>query len=80
MDAKTLESLILDALPDAQVRVEDLRGDGGRYSAHVSAPGFEGKTRLEQHRMVYAALKGKAEGALEALTLQTNIPQTKARR
>jgi stress-induced morphogen len=76
MDAKTLESLILDALPDASVRVEDLRGDGAYYSAWVTTPAFSGQSRVEQHRMVYAALKGRIGDLIHTLSLQTAIPKS----
>jgi acid stress-induced BolA-like protein IbaG/YrbA len=75
MDAKTLESLILNAMPEASVRVEDLRGDGAHYSAYVAAQAFDGKSRVEQHRMVYAALKGRIGDAIHNLTLQTTTPK-----
>jgi stress-induced morphogen len=74
MDAKTLENLILEGIPGATVRIEDLRGDGDHYAAHVSAPAFAGKTRIQQHQMVYAALKGKMGTELHALAIQTSVP------
>ncbi|MCB1562675.1 MAG: BolA family transcriptional regulator [Alphaproteobacteria bacterium] len=75
MDAKEIETLILDALPDAQVRIEDLRGDGDHYAAYVASPSFAGKTRVQQHQMVYAALRGKMGDALHALAIQTSLPE-----
>ena len=74
MDAKAIEQLILDGIPDAQVRIEDLRGDGDHYAAYVSSPSFAGKNRVQQHQMVYAALQGKMGGELHALALQTSVP------
>lgn len=77
MDAKEIETLIMEAIPDAQVRIEDLRGDGDHYAAYVSSPSFEGKTRVQQHQMVYTALKGKMGDDLHALAIQTSIPGNK---
>ncbi len=75
MEAHEIESMIRDALPDADVRIEDLRGDGDHYAAYVVSPSFEGKSRVQQHQMVYAALKGKMGGDLHALALQTSAPE-----
>jgi stress-induced morphogen len=74
MDAETIKVLILEAIPDADVRIDDLRGDGDHYAAYVTSPVFAGKTRIQQHQMVYAALKGKMGGELHALALQTSAP------
>lgn len=74
MDAAEIEKLIKDAFPDAQVSIEDLRGDGDHYAATVVSAAFKGKTRVQQHQMVYAALKGKMGGELHALALQTALP------
>ncbi len=74
MDAREIESLIRAAIPDAQVTMEDLRGDGDHYAAHVVSAAFQGKTRVQQHQMVYAALQGRMGGELHALALQTNAP------
>jgi stress-induced morphogen len=71
MDAATLETLIRAGLPGATVRVEDIRGDGGHYAAIVITPLFEGKTRIEQHRMVFEALEGRIGDELHALQLTT---------
>ncbi|MEM7680263.1 MAG: BolA family transcriptional regulator [Pseudomonadota bacterium] len=73
-DAKTIENMIIEALPDAKVQIEDLRGDGDHYSAHVVSSAFEGKSRVEQHRVVQAALKDILGGELHALALQTSTP------
>lgn len=75
MDMKTLENLIREGIPGAKVRIEDLRGDGDHYSAYVESPAFAGKSRVQQHQMVYAALKGKMGGELHALQLNTAIPE-----
>ncbi len=77
MDANEIESLIKDAIPDAQVTIEDLAGDGNHYAAHVVSTAFEGRTRVQQHQMVYQALKGQMGDALHALALQTNTPNGK---
>jgi stress-induced morphogen len=74
MDASEIESMIKDALPDAQVRIDDLRGDGDHYAATVVSTAFAGKTRVQQHQMVYAALKGRMGGQLHALQLTTQTP------
>ncbi|MFP4098023.1 MAG: BolA/IbaG family iron-sulfur metabolism protein [Alphaproteobacteria bacterium] len=75
VDEKTLEDLIRNKFPDAQIVIEDLRGDGDHYSAHVISRAFEGKSRVQQHRMVYEALDGVMGGALHALALQTGTPK-----
>ncbi len=74
MDAATIEAMIREALPDAQVSIQDLRGDGDHYAAHIVSAEFRGKTRVQQHQMVYAALRGKMGGELHALALQTATP------
>ena len=71
MDAAMLEALIRSALPGAAVRVEDLRGDGNHFAATVISPQFAGLSRLQQHRLVYAALEGRVGGDLHALQLTT---------
>jgi stress-induced morphogen len=75
MDAAEIERLIKQALPDAQVAIEDLRGDGDHYAATVVSAAFVGKTRVQQHQMVYQALKGRRGDQLHALALQTAAPQ-----
>jgi stress-induced morphogen len=75
MDAATIERLIKESLPDAQVTIEDLRGDGDHYAAHVVSPAFKGKSRVQQHQMVYQALRGRMGGELHALALQTSAPE-----
>jgi stress-induced morphogen len=74
MDAREIERLIRDAIPDARVEIRDLAGDGDHYAATVIAESFRGKSRVQQHQMVYAALKGSMGGALHALALQTTTP------
>jgi stress-induced morphogen len=75
MDAGEIERLIRDAFPDAVVTIEDLRGDGDHYAAHVVTAAFRGRSRVQQHQMVYAALKGRMGNELHALALQTAAPQ-----
>lgn len=74
MEAATIESLIRAGLPDAEVRIDDLRGDGEHYAAHVVSPSFRGLNRIQQHRMVYAALGNSLSGQLHALALTTAAP------
>ncbi len=74
MVASDIEALIKQALPDATVNIEDLAGDGDHYAATVVSPAFRGKSRVQQHQMVYAALQGRMGGALHALALQTSAP------
>ena len=74
MDAGVIEQLIREAIPDAIVSIEDLRGDGDHYAAHVISAQFVGKTRIQQHQMIYQALKGRMGGELHALALQTSTP------
>lgn len=74
MEAGEIERLIKETFPDAQVTIEDLRGDGDHYACHVLSAAFEGKTRIQQHQMVYAALQGRMGNELHALALQTGTP------
>lgn len=74
MNAGDIEQLIKEALPDAKVTIRDLAGDGDHYAAEVISEAFRGKTRVQQHQMVYAALKGRMGGELHALALQTSAP------
>ena len=74
MQAAEIEALIKAALPDAQVTVEDLAGDGDHYAASVVSEAFRGKSRVQQHQIVYAALQGRMGGQLHALALQTSAP------
>lgn len=74
MDPNEIERLIKEALPDAQIEIKDLAGDGDHYAAHVVSAAFAGKNRVQQHQMVYKALKGRMGGELHALALQTATP------
>ena len=74
MDASEIEQRIKMALPDATVEIRDLAGDGDHYAATVSSEQFRGKSRVQQHQIVYAALGGDMGGALHALALQTGVP------
>ncbi len=74
MHAGDIEQLIRKKFPDARVNIEDLAGDGDHYAATVISEAFRGKTRVQQHQMVYEALEGNMGGALHALALQTSVP------
>ena len=74
MDPGEIERLIKEALPDAEVTIEDLAGDGDHYAASVVSSAFAGKSRVAQHQMVYGALQGRMGGALHALALRTCAP------
>jgi len=74
MSAGEIEQMIRSALPDADVRIEDLRGDGDHYAAHIVSEAFRGKSRVAQHQLVYAALQGRMGTELHALSLQTKAP------
>lgn len=74
MDAGEIERLIKAKFPNAEIEIRDLAGDGDHYAAHVVAPEFKGKTRVQQHQMVYEALDGRMGGALHALALTTAAP------
>ena len=76
MDARDIESMIKAALPDAEVTIRDLAGDGDHYAATVVSEAFRGKSRVQQHQIVYEALKAEMGGALHALALQTAVPET----
>lgn len=75
MSAAEIESMIKEALPDAEIVIEDLAGDGDHYRANVVSESFRGKTRVQQHQLVYDALKGNMGGVLHALALQTSVPK-----
>jgi len=75
MQARDIEKLIVEALPDAKVEIRDLAGDGDHYAATVISSAFKGKSRVQQHQMVYAALKGNMGGVLHALALTTSSPE-----
>lgn len=75
MAANEIEELIKERFPDATVEIQDLAGDGDHYSASVVSEAFRGKSRVQQHQMVYEALQGRMGGALHALALKTSAPQ-----
>ena len=75
MSHHVIEQMIKDALPDAAVEIRDLAGDGDHYAANVVSALFKGKSRVQQHQMVYQALKGRMGGDLHALALQTSAPE-----
>ena len=74
MQASEIERLIKESLPDAMVEIQDLAGDGDHYSATIVSSAFKGKSRVQQHQLVYAALKGRMGGELHALALTTSSP------
>ena len=74
MSAAEIEAMIKATLPDASVEITDLAGDGDHYAARVTSAQFEGRSRVQQHKMVYEALGGKMGGTLHALQLTTAIP------
>ena len=75
MAGSDIERLIREAFPDAQVTVVDLAGDGDHFGARVTSSAFVGKSRIQQHQMVYNALQGQMGGALHALALETAVPK-----
>ncbi|KJS20141.1 MAG: hypothetical protein VR78_02210 [Hoeflea sp. BRH_c9] len=75
MNADDIEKLIKVGIPDAKVTIRDLAGDGDHYAAEVVAESFRGKSRVQQHQMVYNALQGNMGGVLHALALQTSVPE-----
>lgn len=75
MNAGEIEALIKAAIPDATVTIRDLAGDGDHYAAEVVSETFRGKTRVQQHKLVYDALQGRMGGTLHALALQTGVPE-----
>ena len=75
MSALDIEKMIKTAIPDARVTIRDLAGDGDHYAAEVVSESFRGKSRVQQHQMVYQALKGNMGGTLHALALQTSAPE-----
>jgi stress-induced morphogen len=74
MDADEIERMIKDALPDAEVTIQDLAGDGDHYAATIVSGAFQGKSRVQQHQLVYAALQGRMGNELHALALNTRAP------
>ena len=75
MNAVDIEKMIKEGLPGARVEIRDLAGDGNHYAANVVSAAFKGKSRIQQHQMVYAPLKGRMGGELHALALQTGVPE-----
>jgi stress-induced morphogen len=75
MAADRLEAELRQAFPDAEIAIEDLAGDGDHYRARITSPAFAGLSRIRQHQLVYAALKGKVGGELHALALETSAPK-----
>jgi stress-induced morphogen len=75
MTAADIQKFIQDGLPDAKIEIKDLAGDGNHYAATVVSSAFKGKSRVQQHQMVYAALKGNMGGVLHALALTTSVPE-----
>src|SRR3978361_2315927 len=75
MEARDIESMIKAAIPDAVVTIRDLAGDGDHYSATVTSESFRGKSRVQQHQIVYQSLQGQMGGVLHALALQTGTPE-----
>jgi stress-induced morphogen len=74
MSAVEIEEMIREAFPDASIEIDDLRGDGDHYAAKIVSGAFTGKSRVQQHQLVYKALKGKMGNELHALALQTSAP------
>jgi stress-induced morphogen len=74
MERATLEGYLREAFPDAQITLTDLAGDNDHWSAEIVSSAFQGKSRVAQHQLVYAALKGRMGGALHALALSTRAP------
>ena len=75
MQPDEIERLIKDRIPDAEVTIRDLAGDGDHYAATVISESFRGKSRVQQHQIVYQSLKGQMGGVLHALALQTGVPE-----
>ena len=75
MTQAQIEMLLREAFPDARIQIEDLRGDGDHYAAYVESQRFAGLSRVAQHQLVYAALKGHIGEGLHALALQTSVPK-----
>ncbi|MBO0662749.1 BolA family transcriptional regulator [Jiella sp. MQZ9-1] len=75
MNAQDIERMIKEEIPDAVVSIRDLAGDGDHYAADIISESFRGKSRVQQHQMVYKALRGNMGGELHALALQTSAPK-----
>ena len=74
MPVDELRAHLVDAFPDAEIAIDDLAGDGDHYRARIVSTAFQGLSRVKQHQLVYAALKGKMGGELHALALETSTP------
>ena len=74
MSSEELEKSLREAFPDAEIRIDDLAGDGDHYRARIVSGAFRGQSRVRQHQMVYSALKGRVGGELHALALETAAP------
>jgi stress-induced morphogen len=77
MPVEALKADLQAAFPDAEIVIQDLAGDGDHYRARIVSQAFAGLSRIRQHQLVYAALKGKMGGELHALALETSAPETK---
>lgn len=75
LDPGEMTRLVEQAIPEASVHIEDVRGDGALYMAHVVSPAFRGKSRIDQHRMVYRALQDRMGEDIQALSLRTALPE-----
>ena len=75
MSANEIEELILKTFPNAKITIDDLRGDGDHYAAQIITDEFKGKTRVQQHQMIYNAMEGKVGKDLHALALNTSAPK-----
>ena len=75
MSANEIEELILKTFPNAKIKIDDLRGDGDHYAAQIITEEFKGKTRVQQHQMIYNAMGGKMGKELHALALNTSAPK-----
>jgi stress-induced morphogen len=75
MAMQDIESMIKEAIPDAEVTIQDLAGDGNHYSATVISESFRGKSRVQQHQIVYQSQKGQMGDVLHALALHTGVPE-----
>ncbi len=75
MQAQDIERLLRDAFPDAVIEIRDLAGDGDHYAVNIVSSAFAGKSRVQQHQLVYGALKGRMGGELHAMALQTAAPK-----
>lgn len=74
MPVEALRACLVEAFPDAEIVIDDLAGDGDHYRARIISTAFEGLSRVRQHQLVYAALKGRMGGELHALALETSTP------